>query len=82
MDALVDSRHTRALALKEVARRLIEAPVWLAAEPDIDALRGRMDAAKAGIGRALGATTGGNPTKCIWLRALRFLAMSPVKHNG
>jgi len=66
--ALVDSRHTRALGLPESERRLIEAPVRLAAEPDMNALRLKMAAAQARIGQAPGAAKGGNTTKRVRLR--------------
>lgn len=42
VDALVDSRHTQDLGLPEADRRLIQAPVQLALEPDADALRRRL----------------------------------------
>jgi hypothetical protein len=38
-DALVDSRYTQNLGLPEAGRRLIQAPVRLALEPDPGALR-------------------------------------------
>ena len=41
IDALVDSRHTQDLGLPEADRRLIQAPIRLALEPDADALRRR-----------------------------------------
>jgi 5-methylcytosine-specific restriction protein A len=67
-DALVDSRHTRALGLTESERRLIGPPVHLAAEPDMNALRLRMAAAQARIGQAPGTAKGGNTTKRLRLR--------------
>lgn len=68
VDALVDSRHTRELALPELARRLIEAPIHLADVPDVDTLRRRMGAAQARIAQAPGAVKGSNTTKRIRLR--------------
>jgi hypothetical protein len=68
VDALVDSRHTRELALPEADRRLIEAPIHLADVPDMDTLRRRMGAAQARIAQAPGALKGGNTTKRMRLR--------------
>jgi Protein NO VEIN, C-terminal len=68
VDALVDSRHTQDLGLPEAERRLIHAPIQLAAEPDPDALRRRLEAAQAKIAQAPDATKGGNATKRIRLR--------------
>ena len=67
-DALVDSRRTQALRVLEADRRLIQAPVRLALEPDTDALRRRLGTAQAKIAQAPGATKGGNSTKRIRLR--------------
>jgi hypothetical protein len=67
-DAVVDSRHVRDLGVPESARRLISAPVRLAADPDIVALRRRMGTAQAKIAQAPDATKGGNSTKRIRLR--------------
>ncbi len=67
-DALVDSRHTRELALPEAERRLIHAPIQLALEPDLEALRRRLGTAQAKIAQAPDATKGGNATKRIRLR--------------
>jgi 5-methylcytosine-specific restriction protein A len=68
-DALVDSRRTQELALQEAERRLIQAPVRLASEPDMDAVRRRLGAAQARIGRASGtAGPRGNPTRRVRLR--------------
>ena len=39
VDALVDSRHTQDLGLREADRRIIQAPVRLALEPDADRFR-------------------------------------------
>jgi hypothetical protein len=66
--ALVDSRHTQQLGVPEASRRLIKAPIRLALEPDMDALRRRMGTAQARIAQAPGATKGGNATKRIRLR--------------
>ena len=68
VDALVDSRHTQDLGLPESDRRLVEAPIHLALEPDLDDLRRRMGRAQARIGQAPEATKGGNATKRIRLR--------------
>jgi Domain of unknown function (DUF3883) len=68
VEAVVDSRHTQQLSLPEADRRLIETPVRLALEPDVEALRRRMGTAQAGIAQAAGATKGGNSTKRIRLR--------------
>lgn len=67
-DALVDSRYTQALGLPEVDRRLIQAPIRLALEPDPDALRRRLGTAQSKIAQAPEATKGGNSTKRIRLR--------------
>ena len=68
VDALVDSRRTQDLSLPEADRRLIQAPVRLALEPDADALRRRLGTAQAKIPQAPDATKGGNSTKRIRLR--------------
>jgi hypothetical protein len=68
VDALVDSRHTQDLGLPEADRRLIQAPVRLALEPDTDALRRRLGTAQAIIAQTPDATKGGNSTKRIRLR--------------
>jgi 5-methylcytosine-specific restriction enzyme A len=68
VDAVVDSRHVRDLGLPESERRLIPAPVRLATEPDVAALRRRMGTAQAKIAQAPDATKGGNSTKRIRLR--------------
>jgi hypothetical protein len=68
IDALVDSRHTQDLGLTEADRRLIQAPVRLALEPDADALRRRLGTTQAKIAQAPDATKGGNSTKRIRLR--------------
>jgi 5-methylcytosine-specific restriction enzyme A len=67
-DALVDSRDTQRLGLPDPERRIIEAPIRLALEPDADALRMRMGRAQSRIGQTGSARTGGNPTKRIRLR--------------
>ena len=68
VDALVDSRHTQDLGLPEADRRLIQAPIRLALEPDADALRRHLGTAQAKIAQAPDATKGGNSTKRIRLR--------------
>jgi hypothetical protein len=68
VDALVDSRHTQDLGLPEEDRRLIQAPIRLALEPDSDALRRQLGTAQAKIAQAPDATKGGNSTKRIRLR--------------
>lgn len=68
VDAVVDSRHVRELALPESERKLIQAAVWLAAEPDVAALRRRLGTAQAKIAQAPDATKGGNSTKRTRLR--------------
>ena len=68
VDALLDSRHTQELALPEADRKLIDAPIHLALEPDMEALRRRLGTAQAKIGQAPDATKGGNATKRIRLR--------------
>ena len=69
-DALVDSRLVRDLGLPDADRRLIETPIRLALEPDMEALRRRMGTAQAKIAQAPDATKGGNATKRIRLRLL------------
>ena len=68
VDALVDSRRTQDLGVPEKDRRLIQAPIRLALEPDADALRRRLGTAQAKIAQAPDATKGGNSTKRIRLR--------------
>jgi hypothetical protein len=68
VDALVDSRHTQQLGVPEADRRLIETPIQLALQPDMDALRRRMGTTQARIAQAPDATKGGNATKRIRLR--------------
>jgi Domain of unknown function (DUF3883)/EVE domain len=67
VDALVDSRHTQDLGVAEADRRLIQAPIRLALEPDADVLRRRLGTAQAKIAQAPDATKGGNSTKRIRL---------------
>src|SRR5262249_19699185 len=62
------SRHTQQLGVPEADRRLIETPIRLVLEPDMDALRRQMGAAQARIAQAPDATKGGNSTKRIRLR--------------
>jgi len=69
VDALVDSRRTQELALPESERRLIAAPIRLVSESDMDALRRRLGAAQARVGRQRDvAGPRGNPTRRIRLR--------------
>jgi len=68
VDALVDSRHTQDLDVPEAERRLIQAPIRLALEPDTDVLRRRLGTAQAKIAQAPDATKGGNSTKRVRLR--------------
>jgi 5-methylcytosine-specific restriction enzyme A len=68
VDALVDSRHTQELGLPETDRRLIDAPIHLALQSDMEALRRRLGTAQAKIGQAPDATKGGNATIRIRLR--------------
>jgi hypothetical protein len=46
-DALVDSRHAHELGVPAADRHIIEAPVRLALEPDLKALRRRMGTVQA-----------------------------------
>jgi hypothetical protein len=68
LDALVDSGATQRHGLEEAQRRLISAPIRLADETDIEALRLRLTSAQARIGQAPGASKGGNSSKRIRLR--------------
>jgi hypothetical protein len=68
VDALVDSRRTQDQGVPEAGRRLIQAPIRLALEPDTNALRRRLGTAQAKIAQAPEATKGGNSTKRIRLR--------------
>ena len=52
VDAVVDSRRTQDLGLPEADRRLIQAPLQLALEPDADALRRRLGTAQAKVAQA------------------------------
>ena len=54
--------------MPEADRRLIDAPIHLALEPDMEALRRRLGTVQAKIGQAPDATKGGNATKRIRLR--------------
>ena len=58
IDAVVDSRYTQDLGLPEAARRLIQAPIRLALEPDADALRRHLGTAQTKIAQAPDATKG------------------------
>ena len=68
VDGLVDSTSTRALGLPEPERRIADGPVRLRQEPDLEALRHRMGAAQARVGRSPESSGGGNRTKRIRLR--------------
>jgi hypothetical protein len=68
VDALVDSTSTRALGLPASGRRIADGPVRLRQEPDLEALRHRMGAAQARVGRSPESSGGGNRTKRIRLR--------------
>ncbi|MQY02149.1 protein NO VEIN domain-containing protein [Actinomadura macrotermitis] len=66
VEGLVDSRVTS--SLPEAERRLFAAPIRLADEHDLETLRVRLCSAQSTIGRAPGASRGGNNTKRIRLR--------------
>jgi hypothetical protein len=68
VDAFVDSQRTRGLGLAETERRIIDRPVELWQEPDMNALRRTMGRAQRTVAQAPGATQGGNSTKRIRLR--------------
>ena len=68
MDAVVDSRQTRALGLPEAARKILPGPVRLSQEPDLEALRRRMGAAQAKVGHSPERSGGGNRAKRTRLR--------------
>jgi predicted RNA-binding protein with PUA-like domain len=68
VDALVDSRYTQDLGLPEADRRLIHAPIRLALEPDLEALRRHLGTEQSKVAQAPDATKGGNSTKRIRLR--------------
>jgi len=61
LDALVDSRKTRQLGVPEADRKLIESPIRLALEPDLEALRRRMGRSRPGRFRLLGRPRGATP---------------------
>jgi hypothetical protein len=65
-EAFVDSQTPETQSTPRSDRSIIDAPVVLASEPDMDALRRRMGAAQVKVGQADG-TTGGNYTKRIRL---------------
>ncbi len=67
-DALVDSRATQRRGIKEAQRRLIQPPVRLADESDVEELRLRLTSAQARIGQSPNAPKGGNCSKRIRLR--------------
>jgi 5-methylcytosine-specific restriction enzyme A len=67
-DALVDSAATRRLGIAEAERRLINSPVRLADEDDMEALRLRLTSAQVKIGRPPNAPNGGNSSKRIRLQ--------------
>lgn len=66
-DALVDSRQVHDMGLPEDKRKIIDEPVVLTRQVDMEALRRRMGNAQARIGQAPEATKGGNATKRIRL---------------
>jgi hypothetical protein len=68
VDALVDSRQTRARGLPEADRRIIDEPTRLGQEQDLEALRRRMGAAQAKVGHSPERSAGGNRAKRIRLR--------------
>ena len=68
LDALVDSASTQRHGLEEAQRRLIDSPIRLADELDIEALRLRLTSAQSRIGQSPGASKGGNSSKRIRLR--------------
>jgi hypothetical protein len=68
VDALVDSRQTQALGLTEAARSILDEPVRLSQEPDLESLRRRMGAAQVSVGHSPESSGGGNRTKRIRLR--------------
>jgi 5-methylcytosine-specific restriction enzyme A len=67
VDAVVDSAETRRYGIPESERRLIDIPVQLAGEADMEALRLRLTAGQARINQAPGAR-GGNTRKRVCLR--------------
>jgi 5-methylcytosine-specific restriction protein A len=67
VDAVVDSAETRRYGIPESRRRLIDDPVQLAGEADMEALRLRLTARQARINQAPG-TRGGNNRKRVRLR--------------
>jgi 5-methylcytosine-specific restriction enzyme A len=66
-DAVVDSAETRRHGIPESERRLIDVPVRLGGEADMDALRLRLTSGQVRINQAPGAR-GGNTRKRISLR--------------
>lgn len=66
-DALVDSQYTQDRGLAAAERTLISAPVRLAHEQDIEALRRRLTSGQARIGQKPGTTGRGSTTKRIRL---------------
>jgi hypothetical protein len=67
-DGLVDSRTTRKLGLPEADRRFIHAPIRIALEPDLEALRKRLGTAQSKVAQSPGVTRTGNATRRIRLR--------------
>src|SRR5262245_7882759 len=67
LDALVDSHNTQRLGIPEEQRTIIQRPIRLAEEPDMEALRKRMGGEQAKIAQDPTATKGGNSTKRIRL---------------
>ncbi len=68
VDAFVDSQRTRRLGLAEPECRIIDRPVELWQEPDMNAVRRTMGRAQRKVAQAPDATHGGNSTKRIRLR--------------
>ncbi|HEX4064016.1 MAG TPA: HNH endonuclease [Streptosporangiaceae bacterium] len=67
-DGLVDSALTKRRGIPESDRRLFQAPIRLADEPDMELLRRRLTSAQGSIAQAPEASKGGNSTKRIRLR--------------
>ncbi len=59
VDALLDTGYTQRLRMPEADRRLIESPIQLALEPDMNLLRRRIGHAQARIGKISESSTGG-----------------------
>jgi predicted HNH restriction endonuclease len=67
-EAFVDTRTTQRRGITEDQRKLIESPIRLADELDIEAVRLRLTSAQARIGQAPTTAKGGNSSKRIRLR--------------